>query len=304
MIYAAPAQSFEATLVGAPTGLVGSLGVRILDGVGGVTLARTTAGIVEALAGSGTYVATLTAPTTAGQYVVLFDTGVVSPSTTAAEELVVTSSAPGFVPATGWAPNYASLVDLKAAVGIDDTDDDTELGYALAAASRAVDNHTGRQFGLIAAPAVRYYSAFYDIERRRWVVRIDDLMSTTGLVVRTDDGSEAFTTTLAADTDYRLAPYNAAGDGRPWTSLVAANGGALSRNPRTVEVTARWGWSSVPAEVVQATLLQAGRLFKRKDAPFGIAGSPELGSELRLLDRVDPDVALLLSGLRRHRLLI
>jgi len=50
-----------------------------------------------------------------------------------------------------------------------------------------------------------------------------------------------------------------------------------------------------------ATVLQANRLLKRRHAPFGVAGSPELGSELRLLARVDPDVAVSLRGLGRMR---
>jgi hypothetical protein len=52
----------------------------------------------------------------------------------------------------------------------------------------------------------------------------------------------------------------------------------------------------VPASVKLAALLQATRLFKRKEAPFGVAGSLELGSELRLLAKLDPDVEMLLGG--------
>jgi hypothetical protein len=74
VIYAAPGASFEATLTGAPTGLAGTLGVRILDNAGGTTTARATAGIAEFPAGSGFYTVTLTAPTTAGQYSVFWDT--------------------------------------------------------------------------------------------------------------------------------------------------------------------------------------------------------------------------------------
>jgi hypothetical protein len=303
VLYAAPGQSFEVTFAGVPTGLVGTFGVRIQDGVGGTTTARSVAGIVETPAGSGIYVATLAAPAAAGHYVLVGDTGGGAPAFFA-EDLVVTYSAPGFVPATGWSPLYATLAELKASVGILDADDDTELGYALGAASRLIDDYTGRQFGALAVAIPRYYEAFYDIESRRWMARIDDLMVTTDLVVKTDDGTETYPTTLAADTDFRLQPYNAPADGRPWTTIVASTSNTFSRDLRSLQVTARWGWAAVPAVVTQACLIQAGRLFKRKDAPFGVAGSPELGSELRLLDRVDPDVAVLLSGLRRRRLLV
>jgi hypothetical protein len=59
-----------------------------------------------------------------------------------------------------------------------------------------------------------------------------------------------------------------------------------------VKVTALWGWTAVPVAVKQATLLQASRFFSRRHSPYGVAGSPELGSEIRLLARVDPDVGV------------
>jgi hypothetical protein len=47
--------------------------------------------------------------------------------------------------------------------------------------------------------------------------------------------------------------------------------------------------------VEQATLLQASRFHARRFSPYGVAGSPELGSELRLLAKLDADVELALS---------
>lgn len=82
-------RSFEATLAGAPTGLTGTLGIQILDNTGNVTTPRQSAGIAENPVGSGFYAVTLTAPPSAGQYSLFWDTGAVGPSTTASEELVV-----------------------------------------------------------------------------------------------------------------------------------------------------------------------------------------------------------------------
>lgn len=94
MLYARPAQSFDITLSGAPTGLTGTLGVRVIDQPAGTTIvARTTAGISEQPAGSGIYSATLTAPSTAGTYLVVWDTGGVTP-VYASEELQVTYTLP------------------------------------------------------------------------------------------------------------------------------------------------------------------------------------------------------------------
>lgn len=63
MIQAQAGQPFDAILEGAPTGLEGTLGVRVVDPTTETTVvARTTAGIVEFPAGSGVYGVTLTAP--------------------------------------------------------------------------------------------------------------------------------------------------------------------------------------------------------------------------------------------------
>lgn len=202
-----------------------------------------------------------------------------------------------------WAPDYASAAELKhyLSPGIADTVDDAEIALALTAASRAIDHATNRQFGQAASAVARVYTPGSAGRRR---VVIDDLMTTTGLVIQTDtNGDGSYATTLTLDTEVVLWPPNAAADGRPWTALIAAPGG-LGLGPfpcgeNYVKVTAKWGWTAVPAEVKQACLIQASRLFKRKDSPFGIAGSPEMGSELRLLQSLDPDVAVLVSGVRR-----
>lgn len=192
----------------------------------------------------------------------------------------------------GWAPDYVTSGDLKAYLGIDDTIDDAQLGFAIAAASRAVDDSAARQFGLVAAPEARVYTARFSSSRRRWVVDVDDLMTVAGLVVAVDAG---------AITAYHLHPRNADKRGRPWTRLLVdeASGVQPTCDVDGVTVTARWGWTTVPVAVQQAMLLQAARLFKRKDAPFGVAGSPDLGSEMRLLAKVDPDVEVALNDYRR-----
>jgi hypothetical protein len=53
--------------------------------------------------------------------------------------------------------------------------------------------------------------------------------------------------------------------------------------------------------VLAAAKLQCARWNFRRDAPAGVAGSPDQGSEIRLLSRLDPDVAVSLAGLSRPR---
>ena len=50
----------------------------------------------------------------------------------------------------------------------------------------------------------------------------------------------------------------------------------LSHRDR-IQITGVFGWPSVPLAVKQAALLLAADIFRRKDAPFGIAGFGELG---------------------------
>lgn len=186
-----------------------------------------------------------------------------------------------------WSPDYVLASDLKAYLRITDTVDDAQIAFAITAASRAVDRACNRQFGLVAAPEARVYTAAWDKARRKYTVSIDDLMTETGLEIATD----------AAVTDYSLYPSNADLTGQPWTRIILNTGGTCTEDG--VTVTAKWGWTTVPVAMQQATLLQAARLFKRQDAPFGVAGSPELGSELRLLAKVDPDVAVVLGPFYR-----
>jgi hypothetical protein len=46
-------------------------------------------------------------------------------------------------------------------------------------------------------------------------------------------------------------------------------------------------------------LIQSSRIFVRRQSPFGIAGTPELGT-VRLTSRLDPDVEALLRPLRKN----
>jgi hypothetical protein len=58
-----------------------------------------------------------------------------------------------------------------------------------------------------------------------------------------------------------------------------------------------WAEDDVPRVVRQAALIQAGRLYKRQAAPFGVAAvnTVDGGSGTRLLARFDPDVEVLLD---------
>jgi hypothetical protein len=195
-----------------------------------------------------------------------------------------------------WKPDYVTLEQLRDFATRSDVDvDDEFLTIAAGAASRAVDRHTGRQFGKSDGVTSRRYTARWNRRRARWVVTIDDLYSAAGLVVAVPDGAVSV---------FELEPVNALADGMVWQQLVIEPDSAhlptgRVRNEVTV-TTDKWGWPSFPVPVVEGALLQGSRLASRRDSPYGIAGSPDEGSEMRLLARVDPDVAVSLDDYRRR----
>lgn len=197
-----------------------------------------------------------------------------------------------------WEPTYVTTAELKSYVRISDSTDDTELDFAIEAASRAVDEHCGRQFGQVAAAEERLYTPQRDRRpkrrRPRWTIEIDDLMTETDLALSVKETGTTIST-------YTLRPRNADKISRPWTEILFESDVevVIYGDDDEIAVTAIWGWSAVPETIKQATLLQASRFFSRRTSPYGVAGSPDLGSELRLLAKLDADVAVMLERFRR-----
>lgn len=196
-----------------------------------------------------------------------------------------------------WAPDYTTTADLRGYLRISDETDDVQLALAITAASRAVDQLAGRQFGSVAVAERRIYDGCYDRDACRWFVEIDDLMTITNLVVAADPGNDR--TYTGTTTDYELRERNAPSLGLPWTRLDV--GVTPAGRASLVAVTGIWGWSAVPPTIEQATLIQAARVFKRRVAPFGVAGpTSDQAPGLRLLAKIDPDVEVMLRPYRRR----
>jgi hypothetical protein len=220
-----------------------------------------------------------------------------------------------------WAPDYATSAELKDYVRIaeDDTQDDVQVALAVTAASRAVDRSTGRQFGSVTAEDRFYTAQWVPPHHQRgggqglvftvdpvavlaarhghWAVEIDDLQDNTGLTVHYDtDGDGTYPLEV---TDYRLLDINAAAKGKPWTSLRFGPAADVFGVEFGVKAHAPWGWTAVPNTIKSATLLQGSRYLSRRDSPYGVAGSPDAGTEIRLLPKLDPDVALMVRSYYR-----
>jgi hypothetical protein len=171
--------------------------------------------------------------------------------------------------------DYITVEALKATLSIRGPDYDFDLQNAVTAASRTVDDLTGRVFSPGSAGEERW---FRPVSENYLIV--GDMIAVTGVEV---DG-----------TAYTEGWYLEAND------VIRPIDGSF-RFPvgrRSVKVTGQWGWTAPPAEVQQAAQIIATQLFKRaREAPFGIIAALEAGS-IRL-GRYDPQVEALLSKYKR-----
>lgn len=199
-----------------------------------------------------------------------------------------------------WAPDYISTRALADYLHTDDDVDQVEMASAIASASRAIDRAAYRQFGSV-APEPRIYSPLWSTKRGMWVIECDDFPSMTKIELDTA-GDGTFATEVSMSSALFL-PVNALAKGRPYERVALRNTTAplSTLGPDSARLTAPWGWISAtyPAGIVAATKLQASRVFNRRNSPYGIAGSPDQGSELRLLARLDPDVLVAIRPYRR-----
>lgn len=190
-------------------------------------------------------------------------------------------------------PTYCTLALLKEALGISATDTtrDSLLIQALVGASRSVEQYCdGRRFYLDLTSSARTFPTRRVIQTcdgQR--LPIDDIGHAT-MTVEFGDG-----TTWTTTTAYETYPANALVKGQAITALLTTPAATTWTANRRVRVTAKWGWPEIPAAVEQATLLQASRLFRRKDSPEGVAGSADWG--LVRVPNMDPDVKALLAYL-------
>ena len=178
---------------------------------------------------------------------------------------------------------YTTLASMKNFLSIVDSTDDTLLEGLIESASRSIDRIANRRFYADSSASARSYRANNNV-----FVYVDDISSTTDLVVKTDDdGDGTFETTLTINTDFLVDPLTASALGRPFTQLTMVNTlnvwpvypGLFSNGLRPgVEVTAKWGWPSVPDDIETACQILTADLYKRKDSPGGILGLGDLGA--------------------------
>jgi hypothetical protein len=190
---------------------------------------------------------------------------------------------------------YCTLLDVKSALRITDSIDDSLLETAVESASRLIDGFTARSFSN-AGTAVRNFAATDAIN-----LIIDDAITVTK-VESTDEIGDTYTEWNA--TDFQLEPVNSRADGlySPYTGIRAVNTYTwpVVDYQALVRITGTWGWASVPTAVKQACVIQSSRIFKRLDSPLGVAGFGDMGA-IRVGRYLDPDVEQLLMPYRIMR---
>lgn len=196
--------------------------------------------------------------------------------------------------------DYVRLEELKATLELtNQTFADNDIQAAISAASRGIDEVCQRRFWADTTPVDRYYTPVTSQQ-----VMIDDLYDFDALVTD-QDGDSVYEQAWTLNTEFALLPLNAAADGWPYTTLrlhPRNTTGFPYWWPRSVKITGRFGWETVPAPVTEATTILATQLLKRaREAPFGIVSiGIDVGATARIAV-TDPSVRFLLSPYMRER---
>ena len=192
---------------------------------------------------------------------------------------------------------YCTLTEFKAhmydANNSTVTTDDTAIEKVIEAVSRFFDNYCHRRFWKNSTAEARYFTA-----QSTRTVYVDDLVSVTSL--ETDDGTRTYGTTWTA-SDYDMLPDNAALNDQPYTWIEISPSGNYyfpEDLRRGVKLTGVYGWNAVPGQIREACIIQSMRIWKRKDAPFGVVGSAEMGQAV-VIAKLDPDVEMMIAPFKR-----
>jgi hypothetical protein len=207
------------------------------------------------------------------------------------------------------AGQYVDKADVKAYLGLSGTSQDNNIDRSIDGACRLIDAYCQRRFWVDSTVQVKYFTP-----ESTTFISVPDISTTTGLIVELDTSDNGtYDTTLVRDTDYYLLPVNPkinyVADGNtylePYTELRILETRSSERfEPlivKNIKITAKWGWSAIPQAITQATIIQAVRLWKRKDTPFNVFGNEQIGTQ-ELFTKFDPDAKELLKGYRRLNL--
>lgn len=183
--------------------------------------------------------------------------------------------------------NYITEDFLREAIRDPSLNDSNVLAQCLSASAREIDKDCGRFFYADAAATTNLFAAEsqFCCELRDadmgW-----DFYETTSLVVKTDtNGDRTYDATWVLGTDFILEPINRAKGGIrgwPYETIRAVGNRQFPlpsfTQPYPVQVAAKWGWEAIPAGIITASVLMSNAMYKRPEAPFGVAGFDAFGA--------------------------
>lgn len=185
---------------------------------------------------------------------------------------------------------YLELDEFKDAVRDQLVAHDSEYIRAINAASRQIDDYCGRYFYQTTLQAKAFKTDQVDL-----LLPSSDISTTTGLIVKIDnDGDGVYETTWTLGTHFQLGPMDRNDGVLPYETVEAlpiasfpvdginvipntVGGGSYRRKSRLrrVQITAQWGFPTIPENVKMGCVIAAVDHFKAKDlthvtATYGI----------------------------------
>jgi hypothetical protein len=172
--------------------------------------------------------------------------------------------------------NYLTLAQVKAYLGIADTDDDTPITTAIDSITEEIDLYCDRQFNLASSVTARVFEP-----NGSSLLEVDDIATATGLIVKVDSAGDGTYATTVAATNYQLRPLNGVvgmRTGWPYMQIQARNySWPCDWTVAPIQVTASWGWPTIPKAVIQAAYILASESFGLRGARFGVANYDQWG---------------------------
>lgn len=208
-------------------------------------------------------------------------------------------------------PNdYCTTDEVKAAMPdalpSTDTSYNSILSALITRASRMFDRETKRAPGAYAKSSSDTETRYYDGSGtgQQWV---DEMAAAPTSVKISEVGSRVSSDyTTISSSDYTLYPYNAALIPAPYTRIdLDTLYGAYSyfpRYPRSIEIVAPFGFTTTdntPDDIVQATIVQTIRMFKRGQQAFQDVGAITALGQLRYVGALDPMVQEVINLYKR-----
>ena len=190
---------------------------------------------------------------------------------------------------------YATAEQYRTATTIDSTGSDDDIVVDLGAISRYMEKRLGRFFTKDAADVARqFYTSHtgallpeaenpWKLCRGERVLQVDD-MSAAPTTVKVDENADGVCEkTYAIGTDCVVWPMNAlkGPEPKPYTALFIPDWTTKSLNwppARLVDITAKWGWPSVPGAIQRGCIHLTAIL--RLETPRAKNSMSEIGEVL------------------------